>query len=89
VAVEGGGALALLTLRASLPGATLLCPMLFNTLLSGSKLVPRPAPGTASPLLGPALGTASPLLPCCCAVPAGRDVLADVVFSTAWPGECP
>ena len=78
MAVEGGGALALLALRASLPGATLLCPMLFNTLLSGSKLVPRPAPGTASPLL-----------PCCCAVPAGRDVLADVVFSTAWPGECP
>ena len=85
--------------------------MLFNTLLSGTKLVPSPAPGTASPLLGPALGTASPLLgpalgtawpllgpalgtasplpPCCCAAPAGRDVLAGAVFSTAWPDERP
>lgn len=89
MAVEGGGALALLALRASLPGATLLCTMLFNTLLSGSKLVPRPAPGTTSPLLGPALGTASPWPPCCCAAPAGRDVLADVVLSTAWNGERP
>ncbi len=63
--------------------------MLFNTLLSASKLVAGPALGTASPLLGPALGTASPLPPCCCAAPAGRDVLADVVFSTAWPDERP
>lgn len=89
MAVEAAGGLARLALRTSLSGATLLCPMLFNMLLSGSNLVPSPAPGTASPLLGPALDTASPLPPCCCAAPAGSDMLADVVFSAAWPGERP